>query len=175
MKTIRSIRTTRSIQTTRSIIISKTVLAACIVATVSFSGCTRGASPLADSKKAPTKSSLDSGVNATVAIEAILPGVKVQPGTSADGFQGARADIEDLVCQTDGKGVWTVSGNVKNATASSVKYRIYTSFLSGTETLGLVEADLDNVKVNQTKPWSSSMNLDAEKVDCVLRVERVNR
>jgi hypothetical protein len=104
-----------------------------------------------------------------------LAGVKVQPGTATDSFVGARTDISDLSCKADGKGTWNVEGSVKNSTNKAVNYRIYTSFLNGTETLGLIETDIDNVKADATKKWSGSMTIGAEKVDCVLRVERVQR
>lgn len=104
-----------------------------------------------------------------------LTGVKVQPGTATDNFEGARTDISDLSCKSDGTGTWNVGGSVKNSTNKAMNYRIYTSFLKGSETLGLIETDIDNVKAKATKKWSGSMTIDAEKIDCVLRVERVQR
>jgi hypothetical protein len=145
---------------------------------VSISGCTKDAAPsTTDSTVVPKEAGAKTGAKAVVALNAApeLPGVKVQPGTASDGFDGARSDVSELSCKSDGKGAWNVSGIVKNSTDKAVNYRIYTSFLRGTETLGLVETDLENVKANDTKKWSGSMTIDADKVDCVLRVERVKR
>jgi hypothetical protein len=145
---------------------------------VSISGCTKNSS---SSTTDSTQASKDAGaktgakVAAAASVAPELPGVKVQPGTASDGFDGARSDVTDLSCKDDGKGAWNVSGTVRNSTNKAVNYRIYTSFLRGTETLGLVETDLENVKANDSRKWSGSMTIDADKVDCVLRVERVNR
>jgi hypothetical protein len=157
---------------------SKSASVALVLFAVSVSGCTKDSTAsTTDSAVASTESGAKTGAKAAAAVSAApeLPGVKVQPGTASDGFEGARSDVSDLSCKADGKGAWNVSGTVKNSTDAAVNYRIYTSFLRGTETLGLVETDLENVKANDTKKWSGSMTIDADKVDCVLRVERVKR
>jgi hypothetical protein len=160
------------------ILSGKSASIALVLLVVTVSGCTKDSSSTTTdatvvSKDAGTKT----GAKATAAVSDApeLPGVKVQPGTASDGFDGARSDVSDLSCKADGNGAWNVSGTVKNSTNKAVNYRIYTSFLRGTETLGLVETDLENVKANDTKKWSGSMTIDADKVDCVLRVERVKR
>lgn len=143
---------------------------------ITVSGCTKSSPSTSKSNSTPDTSIAKDGAKEVVSnVAPELPGVKIQPGTATDGFQGARADISDLSCKADGKGVWLVDGIVKNSSDKTVNYRIYTSFLSGTKTLGLLETDVENVKADASKKWAGSMNLDAEKVDCVLRVERVNR
>jgi hypothetical protein len=151
------------------------------IAGFSLAGCTKSSSA-SDSTLAAKSSSVEpgkavSGTSAAVGEPAApeLAGVKVQPGTATDKFVGARTDISNLSCKADGKGVWNVEGSVKNSSKKAVDYRIYTSFLNGTETLGLIETDVENVKADAVKKWSGSMTIDAEKVDCVLRVERVSR
>jgi hypothetical protein len=156
----------------------KSASVALVMLAVSVSGCTKDSTAsTTDSAVASKESVIKTGAKATAAVSAApeLPDIKVQPGTASDGFEGARSDVSDLSCKADGKGAWNVSGTVKNSTDTAVNYRIYTSFLRGTETLGLVETDLENVKANDTKKWSGSMTIDADKVDCVLRVERVKR
>lgn len=152
--------------------------AVALVAVSSLSACTKGSSSsdstlAAKSADGKTAEAGANGNTATAASELI--GVKVQPGTATDNFVGARADISDLSCKSDGKGTWNVGGSVKNSANKAVNYRIYTSFLNGTETLGLIETDVNDVKSSASKKWSGSMTIDAEKVDCVLRVERVKR
>ena len=163
-------------------LITTTLSALLVLAGSTLAGCTKDSSGALDSTASTNSSGTNSanvgsqgaaGEGLSAAPE--LAGVKVQPGTATDKFEGARADISDLSCTSDGNGVWNVEGNVKNATGKAVNYRIYTSFLSGTETLGLIETDIDNVKSNSTKKWTGSMKIDAEKIDCVLRVERVAR
>jgi hypothetical protein len=145
------------------------------IAALSLTGCTKRSSA-SDSTVAKSSTAEPKEAGANVAVgdsEATeLAGVKVQPGTATDKFVGARTDISDLSCKPDGSGVWNVEGSVKNTSKKDVDYRIYTSFLNGTETLGLIETDVENVKADATKKWSGSMTIDAEKVDCVLRVER---
>lgn len=158
-------------------LVGKSASAALVLVSLTLSGCTKSASSAADSSIASSDSAAKTGpkTSAAVSIAPELPGVKVQPGTASDGFDGARSDVSGLSCKADGKGAWNVSGTVKNSTDTAVNYRIYTSFLHGTETLGLVETDLENVKANDTKKWSGSMTINVDKVDCVLRVERVKR
>jgi hypothetical protein len=151
---------------------------ALVLLAVAVSGCTKDSTAsTAESAVASKDAGQKTAAKAAAAVSAApeLPGVKVQPGTASDGFDGARSDVSELSCKSDGKGAWNVSGIVKNSTDKAVNYRIYTSFLRGTETLGLVETDLENVKANDTKKWSGSMTIDADKLDCVLRVERVKR
>lgn len=160
-------------------LVTSTLSAAVLVLAVStLTSCTKSSSSsdstLASktSEAKPTKAGANG--NAVTAAPELI-GVKVQPGTATDKFVGARTDIGELSCKSDGNGTWNVGGTVKNSANKTVNYRIYTSFLSGTETLGLIETDVDNVKADATKKWSGSMTIDAETLDCVLRVERVQR
>jgi hypothetical protein len=166
---ITSTRCLRATLSTAVFVVAVSSLASCTKSSPSSSDSTTVASSTATK---PAKAG-GSGEGATAAPE--LAGVKVQPGTASDSFVGARTDISDLLCKADGKGTWNVEGNVKNSSDKAVNYRIYTSFLNGTETVGLIETDVDNVKADAIKKWSGSMTIEAEKVDCVLRVERIQR
>jgi hypothetical protein len=100
--------------------------------------------------------------------------IKVEPGTAKDGFVGARSDVSKLTCKkasTD----WVAEGIVSNSTKKAADYRIYVSFMSGTETKGLVEVDVADVEPGVSKDWDVSAALDANDVNCILRVERVKK
>lgn len=99
--------------------------------------------------------------------------VDVLPGTSDDGFEGAADEVTVTTCEAGDDG-WDVAGEVTNPDDKAASYRIYVSFLSpdGTDTLGLLQVDVNDVAPEDTTTWDGALNLDASKADCVLRVEK---
>jgi len=97
--------------------------------------------------------------------------VTVNPGT-AEGFDGARADVNDLGCDLS-QGRWSVAGSVTNPLQGPVNYRIYTAFLdSDRKTVGLLQIDVEDVEAGVTRRWSGSIDVSTPDLTCVLRVER---
>jgi len=97
--------------------------------------------------------------------------ITVNPGT-AEGFDGARADVSDLDCDLS-QGRWSVTGSVTNPLAESVNYRIYTAFLdSDRKTVGLLQIDVEDVEASATRRWNGSIDVSKPDLTCVLRVER---
>ena len=97
---------------------------------------------------------------------------KASDAPRTENYVGARKDVTDLTCKQDGK-VWRVSGKVTNPTNAAADYRIFTSLLDkANETRGLLQADVKALAPKEAKPWSSDVELDADDLQCVLRVER---
>jgi hypothetical protein len=87
-------------------------------------------------------------------------------------YIGARKDVSKLTCKDDGK-VWRVTGTVTNPTDAPADYRIFTSLLDGTsETRGLLQTDVKAIPPHAEKEWNGELELDADDLKCVLRVER---
>jgi hypothetical protein len=97
--------------------------------------------------------------------------ISTAPG-SGD-FVGALEDVQGMTCTSDG-GVWSAAGTVVNATGDVVDYRIYVSFLDAAgETVGLVQADVDDVASGDERAWSAEIDWPDSDLRCVLRVERL--
>lgn len=97
--------------------------------------------------------------------------VEIDPGT-AEGFEGALADVTDHQCEPHG-GAWHTSGTVTNPTDDPATYRIYTSFLSGgNDAVGVLQTDVGPVDPGESEEWEGTLNLSAGNLSCVLRVER---
>lgn len=96
--------------------------------------------------------------------------LKTNPGT-AKGFTEAPQDVSDMTCEQDGKD-WNVSGTVTNPTKKTVDYRIYTYLQDKDSARGLLETDVEGVTAKQDKKWEGSITIDADDLECILRVER---
>ena len=122
------------------------------------------------SESAAEPSGDDDPPAATVPPEAQID-VSTAPGTGE--FVGALEDVQDLACSGD-DGVWTAAGTVVNPTVGAVDYRIYVSFLdAGGETVGLIEANADDVAAGAEQEWSAEIQWPTGDLRCVLRVERI--
>lgn len=122
--------------------------------TVGLAGCVNNAEP------APTQTTADAAVTE----------ITDQPGTT-DGYVGARDDVEIEACEKDGES-WVARGTVVNPTDAAQDYRIYVSWLDGSDTRGLVQVDVDAVAAGASGEWSASAALPDDDLECVLRVER---
>ncbi|MEV4735059.1 MULTISPECIES: hypothetical protein [unclassified Microbacterium] len=93
------------------------------------------------------------------------------PG-SGEGLEGALADAEVTTCELAGDH-WEVAGTVTNSSAAAASYRIYVSLLTeGGDTRSLTQVDVDAVDSGASAEWETSVAVQDETLDCVLRVER---
>lgn len=93
-----------------------------------------------------------------------------QQGT-IEGFVGASDDAEVTRCEADGNG-WVSEGSVTNPTDEEQSYRVYVAFNKNRDTKGLVQVDVESVEAGRAADWKAEAPVNAEKLDCVLRVER---
>lgn len=93
------------------------------------------------------------------------------PQGAIDGFVGASEDAEVTRCEAGGQG-WISEGTVTNPADEAQSYRIYVAFNKNRDTKGLVQVDLESVAAGKSADWKAEAPVDAEKLDCVLRVER---
>lgn len=93
-----------------------------------------------------------------------------QPG-SVEGYEGAVEDAEIVSCDADGDQL-SVAGTVTNPESEPRDYRIYVSATDGSETVGLVQVDVQSVAAGATEDWAAELELGAEDLHCHLRVER---
>lgn len=96
--------------------------------------------------------------------------IQDQPG-SVEGYAGALDDSEVSTCEPQG-GSLQVAGTVTNPTPESQDYRIYVSAISNSDTVGLVQVDVQAVNAGETAEWSTTIAHGGEDLECVLRVER---
>ena len=98
-----------------------------------------------------------------------------QPGLAEDGFVGARNDVEITSCESDGSD-WSAAGDVTNPTEVGADYRIYVAFneADSATTRGLVEVGV-GVGPGESEPWEVSAPIADADLECILRVERVDR
>jgi hypothetical protein len=144
----------------------KRLLMTTAAAVALFASCSSGDS--GDSTTTTTSTS-----TSTTTLPPAVVDVEVDPGTS-EGVEGARDDVGSFVCERSDEG-WTVSGDVTNTTEEPVSYRIYTSFLDNARvTVGLLQTDVDAVAAGETQEWSGSIAVEADQVECILRVERTS-
>ena len=100
------------------------------------------------------------------------PTPSVLPGTSEDGFTGAREDVEGLDCRAGSDG-WAFSGTVTNPTDEPVDYRVYVALVDDAEQVRQVaQVDVDGVGPGERRPWEGAAAVDDADLRCVLRVER---
>lgn len=93
-----------------------------------------------------------------------------QPG-EIDGFVGALADAEVTRCEQAADG-WVAAGTVANPEPTPQSYRLFVAFNEGQDSRGLVQVDVEGVASGATEKWQVETPLTAEKLSCVLRVER---
>lgn len=93
------------------------------------------------------------------------------PG-SGENLVGALADTEVSTCEA-ADGQWNVAGTVTNPTDAAASYRIYVSLLTDTgATRALTQVNVDDLAAGAATEWSTKVDLDESKLECVLRVER---
>lgn len=93
------------------------------------------------------------------------------PGSGA-GLEGALADAEVKTCELAGE-EWQVAGTVTNSTDAAASYRIYVSLLTpGGDTRSLTQVDVDPIDAGASADWETTVAVQDETLDCVLRVER---
>lgn len=142
-----------------------TLTALGLVAVIGVAGCSSN-----DSAKEASPPKTKSTSTSTSTTQTFVANTKHTPGTLAD-FVGAKADVHDTTCKQHG-GSWEADGVVSNPTDSSVRYRIYVSFLSGDTTVGLAEANLGKVGPSKSAHWQQSVKVASDNLRCILRVER---
>ncbi|MCS3441226.1 hypothetical protein [Microbacterium phyllosphaerae] len=124
-----------------------------------LAGCTDSAP---DPKPTPT---------ATEPAEAGITDIQDTPG-SGEGLEGALADAEVKTCELAGDH-WEVAGSVTNSSDADASYRIYVSLLTeGGDTRSLTQVDVDPIAAGAIADWETTVAVEDEALDCVLRVER---
>nr|WP_201469815.1 hypothetical protein [Microbacterium hydrocarbonoxydans] len=137
-----------------------TVAAGIAVALVMFlAGCT-------DAAPEPTPTP-----TATEQAEAGVTDIVDTPG-SGEGLVGALADAEVKKCErVDDQ--WEISGTVTNSSEAAASYRIYVSLLTeGGDTRSLTQVNVDPTDPGASADWATTVAVQDETLDCVLRVER---
>jgi len=108
---------------------------------------------------------------ATEQAEAGITDIQDTPG-SGEGLEGALADAEVKTCKLSGDH-WEVAGTVTNSSEAAASYRIYVSLLTeGGDTRSLTQVDVDPIDAGASADWKTSVDVQDEALDCVLRVER---
>lgn len=108
---------------------------------------------------------------ATEQAEAGITDIQDTPG-SGEGLEGALADAEVKTCELAGDH-WEVDGTVTNSSEAAASYRIYVSLLTeGGDTRSLTQVDVDPIDAGESADWKTSVDVQDEALDCVLRVER---
>lgn len=93
------------------------------------------------------------------------------PG-SGEGLAGALADAEVKQCELVDDH-WEVSGTVTNSSEGAASYRIYVSLLTeGGDTRSLTQVNVDPTDPGASADWATTVAVQDESLDCVLRVER---
>ena len=96
----------------------------------------------------------------------------VLPGTGED-FVGARQDVKGVGCERDGA-TWRATGTVENPADEPADYRIYVSFVDADGTTReLRQVDVLDTPPHEEVRWEGTADIDADGLQCVLRVERV--
>lgn len=108
---------------------------------------------------------------ATEQAEAGITDIVDTPG-SGEGLAGALADAEVKKCELVDDH-WEVSGTVTNSSEGAASYRIYVSLLTeGGDTRSLTQVNVDPTDPGASAEWSTTVAVQDETLDCVLRVER---
>lgn len=93
------------------------------------------------------------------------------PGTG-EGLVGALSDTQVTTCEL-ADGQWAVEGTATNSSDTSATYRIYVSLLTaGGDTRSLTQVDVEPLEPGAETKWSTTVAVDEEDLNCVLRVER---
>lgn len=126
-----------------------------------LSGCTNG-----NPEPTPTPTA-----TSTAPAEAGITDIVDTPG-SGEGLEGALADAEVKKCELAGDH-WEVSGTVTNSSEAPASYRIYVSLLTeGGDTRSLTQVNVDPTDPGASAEWATTVDVQDEALDCVLRVER---
>ncbi|MGJ0388250.1 hypothetical protein [Microbacterium sp. CGR1] len=108
---------------------------------------------------------------ATEQAEAGVTDITDTPG-SGEGLEGALSDAEVKTCELAGDH-WEVAGSVTNSSEAAASYRIYVSLLTeGGDTRSLTQVDVASIDAGASADWATSVAVEDEALDCVLRVER---
>lgn len=103
--------------------------------------------------------------------EAGVTDITDTPG-SGEGLEGALSDAEVKTCELAGDH-WEVAGSVTNSSAAAASYRIYVSLLTeGGDTRSLTQVDVEPIDAGASADWETTVAVEDEALDCVLRVER---
>lgn len=125
-----------------------------------LSGCTGDAAP----KPTPSPTASEQA-------EAGITDIVDAPG-SGEGLVGALSDVEVTKCELAGE-QWDVAGTVTNSSDAAASYRIYVSLLTeGGDTRSLTQVNVDPIDAAASADWETSVAVQDETLDCVLRVER---
>ena len=141
------------------------------VAGCSSATSTNSAAKSNKSVKAATTDDEKSG-SPTTTTQPFVSNSKNTPGTLTN-FVGAKHDVHDTKCTHDSAS-WSTDGKVTNPTATTVRYRIYVSFLNGDTTVALAEVNVGKVGTKKTQDWHQGVKVSGKDLRCVLRVERAD-
>jgi hypothetical protein len=132
---------------------------ALLIGVAGLSGCTSE-----EPKPTPTPT-------ATEQTEAGITEITDTPG-SGEELVGALADTQVTTCEL-ADGQWNVAGTATNSSDAPATYRIYVSLLTaGGDTRSLTQVNVDPLDPGAEAEWSTTVALDEEDLNCVLRVER---
>ncbi|WP_197491792.1 hypothetical protein [Microbacterium sp. H83] len=156
------IRTSRSTTAGRRPAATGVVAAGIAVALgLALAGCTDGGP-----EPSPTPTATE-----TEAAEAGVTDIVDTPG-SGEGLVGALADAEVTTCELSDDH-WEVAGTVTNSSDAAASYRIYVSLLTeGGDTRSLTQVNVDPTDPGASAEWATTVAVQDEALDCVLRVER---
>ena len=144
-------------------------IAFALVGGLALTACS-GSSSDAHSTSLSARRAASKQVATTSSTTPFVDGTTNTPGTLT-GYDGARSDVHDTTCAAD-RNAWTARGKVTNSASSTARYRIYASFLRGDTTVGIAEAAAGPVKPGATADWDTSVEVHADGLRCILRVER---
>lgn len=152
----------------RSRTMTAAIISTAIAAALALAGCTGGGDAPSPS---PTPTASGSPSDSPGVVD-----VTDTPGGGTDGagggFTGALADAPVTSCELQ-DGAWNVAGTATNPTEGAVTYRIYVSLLNGGgDTRALQQVDVPEVAAGETAEWQTSVPIDEDGLNCVLRVER---
>jgi hypothetical protein len=157
-----------------------------LVSAVLFVGCSSGSTSKAESTIAVTQVESSDGsassesvaasdVEAPETVAQAVTSISEQPGQATDGFVGAAKDVKLESCKLDGA-AWAANGTVTNSSESDASYRIYVAFnvKGSTDTKAAIQANVDVAK-GKTEKWDVTADVADKDLQCILRVERVNK
>jgi len=144
-------------------------IAFALVGGLALTACS-GTSSDAGNKSLPAKRAASKQAATTSSTTPFVDATTHTPGTLAH-YEGARTDVHDTTCAADGN-AWTAHGKVTNSASSTARYRIYVSFLRGDTTVGIAETAAGPVKAGATADWGAKVQVHADGLRCILRVER---
>lgn len=95
------------------------------------------------------------------------------PQGSLEDYVGAIEDVEITLCESTGQAL-KAEGKVTNPTDGTQSYRLYVAFNKGRDTKGLKQVDVTEVTAGETSKWEAEVPVNADGIECAVRVERYN-